>query len=189
MKAPGQRLASAVRCEMISMDQIDGTSSPAGLHPRLGLALELATRHRDLQNSILAQLRDRSFSLLEVVFLGAAIVLGFGASDRGRLTTWMVVLLLAGVFYCLAAACLISLPTRWQTTDWEVPRSGQLKWCDSPDPSVDQCVDRLLKEAQDGIAKNNGVLAWKRHLFISMFAALAVLIVLAVVFWATLGVA
>jgi hypothetical protein len=132
-------------------------------------------------------MRNRAFVILDVVFLGAAVVFAFGASDHGHLEPWMVILLLIGVGHCLAAACWISLPTTWKIIDWNVPISGQLKWCGAPEPSVDQCIERILEDGQDGIKHNARVLNWKRRVFISMFVMLAALIAMAVVLWVTLG--
>lgn len=155
-------------------------------NPRLRLALELTLQHRDLQRAVLTQFRDRSFALLEIVLLGAAIVFAFGASDHGHLEPWMVTLLLIAVGVCLGAACWITLPTGWKTTNWTVPLSGQLKWCDTTDPSVDQCIEKILADAQKGIEHNDRVLQWKRRALVATFAVLGTLIALAVIFWATL---
>lgn len=162
---------------------------PAGeADPRLKLSLDLATRHRDIQLATLTHLRDRSLALLEIVFLGAAIVFSFGSSRNGSLTVWMVVLLLVALAYCMAAVYFISLPSKWQTTDWRIPRNGRQAKCSCASHTVNECMKELLDDVDAGMAKNDVVLHRKRRAFVSMFWMLATLIVLAVVFWMTLGV-
>lgn len=162
---------------------------PAGeADPRLKLSLDLATRHRDIQLATLTHLRDRSLALLEIVFLGAAIVFAFGSSRQGSLAIWMVVLLLVALAYCMAAVYFIALPSKWQTTDWKGPQRGQQARCPCSSRTINECMQALLDDVDAGMAKNEVVLRWKRRSFVSMFWTLAALIVLAVIFWVTLGV-
>lgn len=155
--------------------------------PRLTLALDLAARHRDLQVTVLTHLRDRSFTLLEIVFLGAAIVLAFGASERGRLSLWMVILLLVALGYCMAATLYICLPSSWKTTNWQIPWERQVARCPCRSRNMNECMAELLTDAKAGMAKNAVVLKRKRYALISMFGALAALLGLSVIFWLTLG--
>ena len=182
--------ATESRCEVDDTD------------PRLKLALDEATRYRDIQLTTLTHLRDRSLALLEIIFLGAAIVFGFGSSQPGSLKIWEVVLLLVALAYCMAAVYVISLPSKWQTTDWMIPWKGQKEKCSCtakcscgsckapcacPQMSMNDCMDTLLSEVEDGTSKNAVVLRWKRRAFVSMFWVLAILIALAIIFYATLG--
>ncbi|MFC8125433.1 hypothetical protein [Streptomyces sp. NPDC057302] len=155
--------------------------------PRLTLALELAARHRDLQVTVLTHLRDRSFALLEIVFLGAAIVFAFGASERGRLSPWMVILLLIALGHCMAVALYISLPSSWKITNWRAPWEGQQASCPCTSRTMNECMAELLADAKEGMAKNAAVLDRKRYALYSMFGVLAALLILAVIFWVTLG--
>ncbi len=98
----------------------------------------------------------------------------------------MVILLLIGVAYCLAATCMILLPTGWKAPDWTIAHTKP-DWCGVPNRTVDQCIEQLILDAKDGIATNDRVLAWKRRWFVSTFAVLAILITLAVIFWVTFG--
>lgn len=181
---------------------VSGSDTSPGADPRLKLALELAARYRDIQLATFTHLRDRSLALLEIIFLGAAIVFAFGSSGHKGLRIWMVVLLLVALAYNMAAVYYISLPSKWQTTDWAIPWKGQQEKCSctvecscgsckAPCPcsprTINECMDALLGDVKAGTAKNDKVLLWKRRAFVSMFWTLAILIALAVIFWVTLG--
>lgn len=191
---------------MIAMEESSTprpTSSPGiDVDARLKLALDLSTRHRDIQLVTLSHLRDRSLALLEIIFLGAAIVFAFGSSGHGSLRVWMVVLLLVALAYSMAAVYYISLPSKWQTTNWKIPWKGQQEKCSCtakcscgsckapcacPTRPMNECMDVLLSEVEAGTSKNEIVLARKRRAFVSMFGMLAILIALATIFWITLG--
>lgn len=100
----------------------------------------------------------------------------------------MVVLLLVALAHCMAAVYFISFPSKWQTTDWTKPRSARQAKCSCTSRTMNECMKDLLDDVDDGVAKNDVVLRWKRRAFVSMFWMLAALIVLAVIFWMTLGV-
>ena len=156
--------------------------------PRLQMAFDITNQVRKIQLATLAGLRDRSLALLEIIFLGVSIIFAFGSSSRGHLRVWMVILLLVGLVYSLGATLVILLPRTWSTVpEWQILSPAKSPKCSCQAKSIDECIEYFLKDAKAGFAQNDKLLAQKRHMLISEFIVLGVLISMAVIFWGTLG--
>jgi hypothetical protein len=156
--------------------------------PRLQMAFDLTVQYRHIQLGVLGSLRDRSLAVLEIVFLGASIIFAFGASTRGNLRPWMVILLLIGVGYNLAATAWIMRYGNWNAvSDWDVLVEAKNAKCACKAKSIDDCIEEFLKDGKVGLDENGDLLKRRRMIFESQFGVIAVLAALAVVFWVTLG--
>lgn len=166
--------------------------------PRLLLAYDIANQLREIQLATIVKLKDRSLALLEIIFLGASVVFGIGASSHGDLRLWMVILLLIALGYTLLTTLWIILPGTWHAvSDWDVllkattsPPHGQecrCTECATKSRTLDECLGQFLAEGKEASQANECITKYKRYLFVSQFVVLGTLIVLAVIFWGTLG--
>ena len=162
--------------------------------PRLLMAFDLTKQYRKIQLGTLRALKDRSLAILEIIFLGTSIILAFGASSHGDLRPWMIILLLIGLGYSMASTALIMKSSKnWNgVSDWDVLIEAKgakcaCAECDHRGKTIDECIEQLLAEGKEGISENSKIVKWKHAVLESEFGVLAILVILAVIFWVTLG--